>query len=79
MGFYDDLPFANIFFAQSELSNDWYDQMLGFLTKGVLPESMTKNQRRKLALKTKLFFVIAEALCRRSIGQVIRRCVPDFE
>ena len=50
-----------------------------FLTDGVLPESMSVDQRRKFVLKSKPFLVIAGGLYRKGIDQIICRFVPDFE
>lgn len=53
--------------------------MLNFLTEGLLSSELSKDKRKKLALKSRTFMVIAGVLYKRGIDQVIRRCVPDFE
>ena len=53
--------------------------MLLFLTEGVFLDSMSKDKRKKLALKSTSFINIVGMLYKRGIDQVIRRCVPDFE
>ena len=37
----DQLPDANLFAAQHDLPESWYDQMLLFLTDGTLPVSFS--------------------------------------
>ena len=61
------------------MSDSWYDQLLMFLIDGVLLDRFTSDQRKKFALKSKPFLVIAGALYRKGIDQIIRRCVPDEE
>ena len=53
--------------------------MLIFLTDGIMPESFSTDERRKFVLKSKPILVIAGALYRKGIDQIIRRCVPEFE
>ena len=50
-----------------------------FLTDGVLLDKFTPDQRKKFALKSKPFLVIACALYRKGIDQIIKRCVLDEE
>ena len=79
-GITDQLPDAELFEMQGLTSDSWYDQLLIFLTDGVLPEKFTTDQRRKFALKSKPFLVIAAgALYRKGIDQIIKRCVLDEE
>ena len=74
-----ELPNADIFHIQGSDYDNWYDQMLLFVTEGVFLDSMSKDKRKKLALKSTSFINIAGMLHKRGIDQVIRRCVPDFE
>ena len=64
-GIPNHLPDAELFEMQGLISDSWYDQLLIFLTDGVLPEKFTTDQRRKFALKNKPFLVIAGALYRK--------------
>ena len=48
-----------------------------FLIDGVLPKKLIIDQRRKFFLKNKPFLVIARALYRQGIDQIIKRCVLD--
>ena len=74
-----ELPDAQLFQVQIEVTDNWYDEMLGFLTKGMFPEAMGKERKKKIALRSRTFQVIAGVLYKRGIDQVVKRCVPDFE
>ena len=76
----DELPDANLFQAQPpKYVSNWYDEMFEFLTDGTFHESLSADKRKKLALKSKSFLIIARILYKRGIDQVIKRCVFDFE
>ena len=79
IGISDQLPDLDLFAIQAWNLDSFHDQMLLFLTNGLLPEDMTTDQRRKFVLKSKPFLVIAGGLYRKGIDQIIRRFVPDFE
>ena len=67
-GIPDQLPDADLFEVQGLVSDSWYDQLLIFLTDGVLPDKFTSDQRKTFALKIKPFLVIvAGALYRKGI------------
>ena len=53
--------------------------MFEFLTDGTFHDSLSADKRKKLALKSKSFLIIAGVLYKRGIDQFIRRFVPDFE
>ena len=76
----DELPDADLFEAQPQkyISN-WYEEMFELLTDRAFHESLSADKRKKLALKSKSFLIIAGVLYKRGIDQVIKRCVPDFE
>ena len=78
-GVFDQLPNADLFEVQGLVSNSWYDKLLIILTNGVLSKKFTIDQRRKFALKSKPFLVIARALYGKVIDQIIKRCVPNEE
>ena len=78
-GVNDALPDAQLFEIQTTVPDSWYDQLLSFLTDGIMPGEFNADQRRKFALKSRPYLVIAGALYKKGIDQVIRRCVPDFE
>ncbi|MCO5574484.1 hypothetical protein L7F22_028269 [Adiantum nelumboides] len=75
----DQLLDANLFSIQQHAPKLRYDQMLVYLTDGVMPGGFSPDQRKKFALKSRPCFVIARALYKKGIDQVIRRCVPEFE
>lgn len=74
-----ELPDAQLFQVQTKIIDNWYDEMLGFLTEGMFPEAMSKDRKKKVALKSRTFQLIAGVLYKRGIDQVVRRCVPDHE
>lgn len=78
-GVEDQLPDVDLFEVNGLVSDSWYDQMLMFLTDGVMPNQFSTDQRRKFALKSKPFLVIAGALYRKGVDQIIRRCVDEEE
>lgn len=78
-GVSDQLPDAELFQIEGQSFDNWYDQMLQFLTDGVLPSEMTTDQKKKFSLRSRAFMIIAGALYRRGADQKIRRCVPDEE
>ena len=78
-GINDELPNVELFQMKGVSSDSWYEHMLAFLVDGTMPGNFLVDQRRKFALKSRPFLVIAGALYRRGIDQIIRRCVPDFE
>ena len=52
----DQLPDADLFTVQGWNPESFYDQMLLFLTDGVLPESMSVDQRRKFVFEKQAIF-----------------------
>ena len=76
-GVEDELPDVHLF--QVELTTDWYDEMLYFLTTGTFPDNRTRDQRKRLALRSRTFMVIAGQLYKMGIDQVMRRCVRPHE
>ena len=79
VGIEDELPDAALFQIQTEISENWYDQMLHYLQDGIFLEGMDKDYRRRLALRSRPYLIIAGFLYKRGIDGIIRRCVPDFE
>ena len=78
-GVFDQLLDTNLFEVQGLVFDSWYDQLLMFLTDGILLEKLIVDRRRKFALKSKPFLIIAGALYKKGIDQIIRRCVLDEE
>lgn len=78
-GIPDDLPNADLFQIQATKSDDWYEQMINYLTEGIFPEGMTKDHTRKLVLRSATYSVIGGYLYKRGVDQIIKRCVPDSQ
>lgn len=57
-GISDDLPDADLFQIQAAKLDDWYEQMLNYLTEGIFPEGMTNDHRRKLVLRSATYSII---------------------
>ena len=79
VGISDELPDAALFQVETVMTDNWYDKMLHFLMDGVFPVTMQKDLRRKLALRSRPYLVIAGYLYKRGIDDVVRRCVPNHE
>ena len=79
MGIEYELPDAALFQIETEFSDNWYDQMLNYLQDGIFPEGMDKDHRRRLALRSRPYSVIAGFLYKRGIDGIVRRCVPEGE
>ena len=58
-GVQDDLPDAELFQINAldflEFQSEWLKNMESYVSTGVFPEGMTKDQRRKLALQSRYF------------------------
>ena len=53
----------------------WYHHIAEFLKTQQLPNSLTKNERRKVRINSRHFTLVGGHLYRRSIDGVLRRCV----
>ena len=53
--------------------------MESYVSTGVFPEGMSKDQRRRLALQSRYFQSIAGHLYRKGVDQILRRCVLESE
>lgn len=78
-GVSDEFPDTELFQVKGQESDSWYDQMVNILMDGVLPPSMSADQRKKFVLHSRPFLIIVGSLYRRGIDQVVWRCVPDEE
>lgn len=56
VGVADELLDVHLFHMEATL--DWYDEMLYFLESGSFPEAMNRDQRKRLALRSRTFMVI---------------------
>jgi hypothetical protein len=57
----------------------WYGLVAEFLTTHLLPESLSKNERRKVRLHSRHFTIVGGKLYRRGVDGVLRRCVTAME
>ena len=47
----DELPDADLFQVEGQNFDNWYDQMVQFFMDGVLPASMSADQRKKFCFE----------------------------
>ena len=59
---------------EAPLSQDWHDQYLDWINRGVLPSDCA--QARRVARRAKSFVVIDRELYKRSPSGVLQRCIP---
>ncbi|XP_039851356.1 uncharacterized protein LOC120709767 [Panicum virgatum] len=59
---------------EAPLSQDWRDQYLDWINRGVLPSD--RAETRRIARRAKSFTVIDRELYKRSPSGVLRRCIP---
>ena len=78
-GVADDLPDAALFSLTSKQENDWYEQMRNFIMDYSFPQQWSKDRKRRLALRSRDFTIIAGQLYKKGIDQVCRRCVSEHE
>ena len=78
-GVADDLPDASLFSLTSAQEDDWYKQMRNFIMEYSFPPQWSKDKKRRLALRSKDFTIIAGQLYKRGIDQICRICVPEHE
>ena len=78
-GVADDLPDAALFSLTSKQENDWYEQMRNFIMDYSFPHQWSRDKKRRLALRSRDFTIIAGQLYKKGIDQICRRCVPKHE
>ena len=78
-GVVDDLPDAALFSLTSEQENDWYEQMRNFIMVYSFPQQWSRDKKRRLALRSRDFTILAGQLYKKGIDQICRRCVPKHE
>ena len=59
---------------KATLSQDWRDQYLDWINRGVLPSDRT--QARRVARRAKSFIVIDRELYKRSPSGILQHCIP---
>ena len=78
-GVADDLPDAALFSLTSAQEDDWYEQMRNFIMDYSFPHQWSRDKKRRLALRSRDFTIIAGQLYKKGIDQICRRCVPEHE
>ena len=78
-GVADDLPDAALFNLTSTQEDDWYEQIRNFIMDYSFPHQWSRDKKRRLALRSRDFTIIAGQLYKRGIDQICRRCVPEHE
>ena len=58
-----------------QIANEYYADIIHFLTIGRAPEEFTKHQKRHLVVKAAEFTLIAGQLYKLGPDEVLRRCV----
>ena len=73
----DNLPYAQLFSIQ--IADDYYADIIHFLTTGLAPDEFTKQQKRQLVVKAVDFTLIAGHLYNLGLDEFLRRCVMPHE
>ena len=71
------MPDAPLFSIQ--ITHDYYDDIIHFLTIGLTPDEFTKQQKKQLVVKAADFTLIAGHLYKLGPDEVLRRCVMPHE
>ena len=69
----DNFPDAQLFSIQ--IADEYYVDIIHFLTTGRAPEEFTKHQKRQLVVKAANFTLIVGQLYKLGLDEVLRRCV----
>ena len=72
-----NLPDVQLFSVQ--IVDDYYADIIQFLTTGVAPDEFTKQQKKQLVVKAADFTLIAGCLYKLGPDEVLRRCVMPHE
>ena len=73
----DNLPDAQLFSIQ--VADEYYADIIQFLTTGLAPSEFTKQQKKQLVVKAVDFTLIAGHLYKLGPDEVLRRCVMPHE
>ena len=73
----DNLPDVQLFSIQ--IIDDYYADIIHFLTTGLAPDEFTKQQKKQLVVKVADFTLIAGQLYKLGPDEVLRRCVMPHE
>ena len=80
-GVEDDFPDAQLFELEAVVPaapRSWYDDMFHFVDTGRMRDGMSRDERKRLALKRRDFRIIADQLYKQGIDGVLRRCVTHM-
>ena len=73
----DNLPDAQLFYVQ--IADEYYADIIQFLTTGVAPDEFTKQQKKQLVVKAADFTLIAGCLYKLGLDEVLHICVMPHE
>ena len=73
----ENFPDEQLF--QLSLQSPWYDDIVNFLTCGIMPPKFNYQQRKKLRTDSRYYIWDDPLLFRRGADLIIRRCVPEGE
>ena len=64
---------------QLSLQSPWYDDIVNFLSCGIMPLKLSYQQRKKLRTESTFYIWDDPLLFKREADMIIRRCVPESE
>ena len=67
VGIPDDFSNADLFMVTIQ-PTDWYEEMLTLLQTGLFPFGITRDQRKRLAVQSRHFQIIAGAVISKMCG-----------
>ena len=73
----ENFPDEQLF--QLSLQSPWYDDIVNFLTCGIMPPEFSYQQRKKLRTDSMYYIWDDPLLFKRGADLIIRRCVPEGE
>ena len=86
-GVKDDFPDAQIFWvntvATTEMGEDmadaWITKITIFLSTGLPPNNMSLDERKRLVVRSRKFYLLNDTLYHKGIDGIWRRTVRQFE
>ena len=73
----EGLPDAQLFAIQ--MVDDYFQDIVQFLSTGISPSEMTTQQKKQLAVRAADFTLIAGQLYKMGPDEILRRCVLEHE
>src|SRR5277367_2492833 len=73
----ESLPDAQLFAIQ--MVDDYFQDIVQFLSTGIAPSGMSTQQKKQLAVKATDFTLIAGQLYKMGLDEILRRCVLEHE